>query len=93
VVFDVGARSLYSNRRVFVANSVAAGGDSLKIDDRGNMWGQQGGAYDPQSSACSGRCGRGHPQLRLWRGWLYCIPSNTRLISAKVKVCKTVEGD
>ena len=92
VVFDVDAHGDVSNRRVFVERSVVAGGDGLKIDDRGNMWassiegitifspnGRRLGAIKADERISNCEFGAD--------GYIY-MSSNTRLIRAKVKVSK-----
>ncbi len=95
VVFDVDARGNASNRRLFVDRAaVGSGGDSLKIDNAGNMWTSTGNAlsiFNPQGR----RLGVIRTDERISNcefgadGYVY-IASNTRLLRAKVKVKKIV---
>jgi len=92
VVYDVDARGDVSNRRIFVPSSVVAGGDGLKIDDRGNMWassrdglsifypdGRRLGVIKADDRISNCEFGED--------GYVYMC-SNHRLIRAKVKVKK-----
>jgi len=92
VVYDVDARGDVANRRVFVPSSVVAGGDGLKIDDRGNMWassrdglsifypdGRRLGVIKADDRISNCEFGAD--------GYVY-MASNHRLIRAKVKVSK-----
>lgn len=92
VVFDVDARGDASNRRVFVPRSVVAGGDGLKVDERGNIWASSSAGisiFSPEGR----RLGRIHADDRISNcefgadGYLY-MSSNKRLIRARVKVSK-----
>lgn len=92
VVFDVDARGDVSNRRVFVDRSVMAGGDGLKIDDRGNMWASSRvgiSIFSPEGRLL----GAIHADDRISNcefgadGYVY-MASNKRLIRAKAKVSK-----
>ena len=92
VVFDVDAKGNTSNRRVFIPNSVASGGDGLKIDHLGNMWTSSRDGisiFNPQGK----RLGYIKADERISNcefgadSYVY-MTSNTRLIRAKVKVKK-----
>jgi gluconolactonase len=92
LLFDVDERGDVSNRRVFVERSVVAGGDGLKIDDQGNMWGSSSDGitiFNPSGQ----RLGAIHADERISNcefgadGYVY-MSSNTRLIRAKVNVSK-----
>ena len=92
VVFDIDARGDASNRRVFVARDVMAGGDGFKIDARGNMWASSSEGltiFSPEGR----RLGAIHADERISNcefgadGYVY-MSSTTRLIRAKVKVSK-----
>ena len=92
VVFDVDAKGNTSNRRVFIPNTVVAGGDGLKIDHLGNMWTSSRDGisiFNPQGK----RLGYIKADDRISNcefgadGYVY-MTSNTRLIRAKVKVKK-----
>jgi gluconolactonase len=92
VVFDIDARGNASNRRLFVDRAQYGGGDSLKIDDHGNMWTSNRDGlsiFNPQGK----RIGIIRADERISNcefgadGYVY-IASNTRLIRAKVKAKK-----
>jgi gluconolactonase len=92
VVFDVDKNGNTSNRRVFVPRSELGGGDSLKIDNMGNMWTSSTGGIsivNPQGK----RIGLIKSDDRMANceigedGYVY-IASNVRIIRAKVKVKK-----
>ena len=92
VVFDVDAKGNTSNRRVFVPNTVVAGGDGLKIDHLGNMWTSSRDGisiFNPLGN----RLGYIKADERISNcefgadGYVY-MTSNTRLIRAKVRVKK-----
>jgi gluconolactonase len=89
VMFDIDARGDASNRRVFVPNTVVAGGDGFKLDSKGNMWassrdgitifspdGRRLGAITADDRISNCEFGAD--------GYLY-MSSNKRLIRAKVK--------
>ena len=92
MVFDVDKQGNTSNRRVFVPRSELGGGDSLKIDNMGNMWTSSTGGIsivNPQGK----RIGLIKSDDRMANceigedGYVY-IASNVRIIRAKVKVKK-----
>lgn len=98
VVFDIDARGDASNRRVFVPRAAAqAGGDSLKIDDRGNMWTSTGNSlsvFSPQGRLLGViRADQRISNCEFGADGHVYIASNTRLLRAKVKVGKIVRHD
>ena len=91
-MFDVDARGDVSNRRVFVARSVVAGGDGFKVDNRGNIWASSSDGisiFSPEGR----RLGAIHADQRISNcefgadGYLY-MSSTTRIIRARVKTSK-----